>query len=110
MMHYRHGDLLIVPTDELPRDAQKVKRVGGRLVLAEGEVTGHAHAIADRSASLYELVAPGDVTEMRQRFLAVESRAALTHEEHGTIELPAGIYQVFRQVEDTGRESWRVAD
>jgi len=110
MKHYRHGDLLIVPTDEVPKNAQKIKRVGGRLILAEGEVTGHAHAIADRSASLYELVSPGDVAEMRQRFLTVEKAAALAHEEHGTINLPAGIYQVFRQVEDTGRESWRVAD
>ena len=52
----RQGDVLLVPVEGLPQGSesrqQKVERVGGRLVLAEGEATGHAHAIEGPGAQL----------------------------------------------------------
>jgi hypothetical protein len=79
------------------------------VVLAEGEATGHAHAIADPGALLFE----GDGEE---RFLELVEAAMLTHEEHETIVLPPGAYRVIRQREYTPEPSssdarWRyVAD
>ena len=45
---YRQGDVLLIPTDAIPEKAKRVTRDAGRIVLAYGEVTGHAHAIASR--------------------------------------------------------------
>jgi hypothetical protein len=42
---YRQGDVLILETAAAPTDAVEVPRDKGRIVLAYGEVTGHAHAI-----------------------------------------------------------------
>lgn len=105
----RHGDLLIRPAT-IPDDVRKVRRTGGRLILAEGEATGHAHAILDRTADLYDLIAPGDVDEMRRRFLRVDAEVALVHEEHATLTIPPGEYEVIRQVEYAPEELRVVAD
>lgn len=102
MEQYRQGDVLIMAGQELPMSLAAVPRDGGRVVLAEGEVTGHAHAIADRHAILYE--GEGD-----ERFLEVFSEVALTHEEHDTIYLPPGVYQVVRQREYAPKPSNRDA-
>ena len=45
----RQGDILLVPVDGLPTGAVSVARTG-RLVLADGEATGHAHAVHERHA------------------------------------------------------------
>ena len=47
----RQGDLLLVPIAGLPEGADRVR--SGRLVLAEGEATGHAHVVDDERASLH---------------------------------------------------------
>lgn len=98
---YRQGDLLFISTDKIPETAKKVRRVKGRIVVALGEATGHAHAIADRHADLYELIDSADVAEMRVRFLHVDAEVALVHEEHHTVTLPPGDYEVRRQREYT---------
>jgi len=48
---YRHGDVLVAKVKTIPGKA--VKRP--HLVLAEGEMTGHAHRIAEAgSAEMYQ--------------------------------------------------------
>ena len=47
----RQGDVLLVPASR-PGDAKPVGRDCGRVVLAYGEVTGHAHAIRSHGATL----------------------------------------------------------
>jgi len=95
-MIYRQGDVLIMRVDESPDDFGErtaVQRDEGRIVLAYGEVTGHAHAIADDHATLWLL--PDD-----DRLLTVEGAdVALRHEEHATIVIPPGTYRVRRQRE-----------
>ena len=86
----RQGDVLLVAVPELPKDAVRQPRQG-RLVLAEGEVTGHAHAILEPDAREFRV---GD-----ERFVLVRSKAQLVHEEHAPIELPAGAYRVVIQRE-----------
>lgn len=93
---YRQGDILIIPVDpEIDWiDAERAKRVPRdrlRVVLAYGEATGHAHAIASLGATLYE--------QDDERFLHLRLPATLRHEEHARIKLPAGKYRVVQQVE-----------
>jgi len=105
----RQGDVLIIATTaELPKQAALVPRDKGRIVLAYGEVTGHAHAIADSDAQL--LSAPG--TEDRFLQIMASSGVSLQHEEHATITLLPGTYIVRRQREYTSADMApvRVAD
>jgi len=100
---YRQGDVLLVPVPEIPADATPGRREQGRIVLAHGEATGHAHAIADPDAEILE---DGAI-----RYLRVGDRgAALTHEEHGPIQLPPGTYRVVIQREYTPEGNRNVRD
>ncbi len=94
--HYRQGDVLLVAVPAIPDDARPLPRDHGRIVLAFGEATGHAHAIADPQAALLG-------TEFEERFLNVlrEGGVLLRHEEHDPVLLPQGVYQVRRQREYT---------
>jgi len=100
----RQGDVLIVPVKKIP----KGNRVGcdrdrGRLILAHGEATGHAHAIASPNASLFEVA--GKV------YLSVDGDCVtLDHEEHAKITLPRGDYEIIRQREYSPEEIRNVAD
>ena len=86
---YRHGDVLIAPVDEIPEHAAKQHD----LVLARGEVTGHAHRIeTEGMAELYE----HDGTLYLR---VVDTPASVVHEEHRKIDLPPGSYRVWRQRE-----------
>lgn len=91
---YRQGDVLIRQVRALPEGATKVP-MSGRIVLAHGEVTGHAHAIAPGQAEEYQTSSKDIV----QRFLRVVEHADVTHEEHATVPLPAGIYEIVQQRE-----------
>ena len=83
------GDVFITPVPAIPTDAQPRPHC----VLAEGEVTGHSHRIAEAGdARLY--------AHPTALFLEVTAeRATVTHEEHGPIVLPRGSYRVWRQRE-----------
>ena len=86
-MQYRHGDLLIAKIDEIPSEAKRINR----LILAYGEATGHAHALQD-----------GELFDMDGTlFFSLAVETELTHQEHDTIIIPPGDYQVIRQREYT---------
>jgi len=53
MKAYRQGDVSIMAVNSVPKQARKVK---GELVLAPGELSGHAHRIVEGQASLHQLV------------------------------------------------------
>jgi len=95
----RQGDILLVPVEKLPDGLTEVPREKGRIVLAEGEATGHLHAIEANEATFLA----SDLEEIEGRFLAVEGEAAveLTHPEHDTVTLQPGNYEVRRQREYT---------
>jgi hypothetical protein len=102
---YRQGDVLLVAVAAIPQDARPLPRDQGRIVLALGEATGHAHAIADPGAALLE-------TQLQDRFLQVlaEGGVLLRHEEHDPVLLPRGTYQVRRQREYVAGDWRMVAD
>jgi hypothetical protein len=93
---YRQGDLLMLklPGVEVVKlDATStVSPVGGRVILAAGEATGHTHSVDATAARLYEGAGA-------DRYLHVEACCDLTHEEHGMIPLDVGWYRVIRQRE-----------
>lgn len=100
---YRQGDVLLIPVNDLPENLSEVPRENGRLILAHGEATGHAHAVTSREAVLLESLT-GD------RYLSLSKSTILTHEEHAHPELPAGNYRVVRQREYTPAGIINVAD
>ena len=87
---FRQGDVLLLAVDALPEQAEPEPR-SGRIVLAEGEVTGHAHALEERDARTF--------THEGERYLLTKSKAQLIHEEHAPIEVPPGAYRVVIQRE-----------
>ena len=102
MRQYRHGDVFLREIAELPTAARRTL-VEGDVILAYGEVTGHAHRIATPGVAMWNA--------STQEYLTVETPAALTHEEHGTITLPPGTYEVIHQREwDLSGEVRRVVD
>lgn len=123
----RQGDVAIFRVNSLPTGALKERlRERGRVVLAHGEVTGHAHAIADKKVIQYDAPNATEAARMLFRdvgleteitehnapsFLAVEEPATIEHEEHSPIALEPGSYVVLRQREwsDTD-EPRQVAD
>jgi hypothetical protein len=102
---FRQGDVLLVEVARGPSDARPVQREAGRLVLAHGEVTGHAHVIAAAAA---ELVTPEQADELY--LLVYGDDIVLEHEEHDAIPLPPGHYRVIRQREYTPESVRFVAD
>lgn len=87
---YRQGDVLLQKVEQLPPNLTPVAW-DDRVVLAYGEVTGHAHAISTLHASMF--------TTQGERYLEVRPGALLVHEEHATIALPEGFYKVIQQRE-----------
>lgn len=92
----RQGDVLLIPVAaNSTRTGEKIKPESGRVILAHGEATGHAHAVSAKLAALFAIVDSAD------RMLRVSRPAKLQHEEHGHIPLPIGDYVVRRQKEYT---------
>jgi hypothetical protein len=97
---YRHGDVLLRPVDRLPPQVQP--RSGA--ILAHGELTGHSHRIQQTEA--VQLWVQGN-----NLFLEVKQpKVTLIHEEHRSIDLSQGFYQVWRQREYHPEAYVEVAD
>lgn len=89
---YRHGDLLLIPiADPIAVGADH----DTDLILATGEVSGHAHRVHGWGATSHG------------RHLSLPRGGQLTHEEHVTITLPPGRYEIIRQRTWTQRGEWR---
>lgn len=102
----RQGDVIIVATTSIPKGLKEVPRENGRVVLAHGEVTGHAHVIDDPAVLFLE----SDLKEMGDRFVRIENDCQVVHDEHDPITLPAGDYLIRRQREYSAEEIRQVAD
>lgn len=101
----RQGDVICIEVEAIPTGAKDVTPEGD-VILAYGEVTGHAHRIVQtKEAPKVRVWSAG-----AERFLQVVSAAPLTHEEHATIVLDRPIYKQVYQVEERGEEVRRVAD
>lgn len=96
---WRQGDVFIISTDAVPPEATP-----RRPVLAEGEVTGHAHRLATTDAAAV-LGFEGLL------FLSVSGdEATVLHQEHAPVTIPRGNYIVRIQREYHPKEIRRVVD
>ena len=86
----QQGDVTLKRLDAMPTGKRvRLKRSPrGRLVLAEGEHTGHEHAVEETDAELIQI---GE-----RMILKLERSATIVHEEHKPITLEPGIYEVGR--------------
>ena len=122
LLQLRQGDVQIQQVTALPKDCTELPPEGNRIVLAHGEVTGHAHAIYDHARpSAAEEIAGAAIARAQakarlwrspsgERYLEVIETVNLTHEEHSPHVLPPGYYHLPQQVEYTPAELRRVAD
>jgi hypothetical protein len=93
MQPIRQGDVILLSAVHV--EGQKLPH----LILAEGEVTGHTHRIAEGQAELYE-------QEGRLYLSVISDSAMLAHEEHHPISIPKGNWMVKIQREYQP-EGWR---
>ncbi len=104
-MQLRQGDVFLEKIDD-PVDFQNMKKIErdkNRVILAYGEMTGHAHVVLSPATSLFE-------DPEGERYLQVEEDTSLDHEEHSTLPLYSGIYKVSIQREYSPKEIKRVVD
>jgi hypothetical protein len=110
---FRHGDVFLIPTTKKPTaQAQRVTDKG-RVILAYGEVTGHAHEVVGAGTlDNADAVPPMELFQEPdgRRLLVISRPSALQHEEHGRIDLPVGGYEVIQQREYTPGAIRNVAD
>ena len=91
---YRQGDVLLCARAEIPVTAIPVSSDGDRVIVAFGELTGHAHAFAAHQARLFR-----DEPSGRSFAAIAKGGAWLLHEEHDPIHVPEGRYELRRQRE-----------
>lgn len=99
----RQGDVLLKPILRMPSGVRPRGDKDG-IVLAYGEVTGHAHAIHDLDNCDVLVGSDGRV------FLKVKASVDLRHEEHSTIQVLPGNYEVVIQREYSPEETRDVQD
>ena len=121
-LQLRQGDVFLQRIGKLPAGAVEVPNERGRIVLAHGEVTGHAHAIADHvetvgataAAEIAEALIARCKAKLYEhggdRYLVVDEPVNLTHEEHSPHIIPPGVYEIPVQVEHTSEFVRVVAD
>ena len=83
------GDVVITAIDMLPQNAKKKSYSNDRLILAEGENTGHAHAVYGDGAELWEDARNKDL------YLVALKEVQVIHEEHRPVIIAPGTYKVF---------------
>ena len=97
---WRQGDVFLIATSSLP----VAGRMERRPVLAEGELTGHAHRLGDPASGRVFSVGSDLYLEV------LADTATIVHEEHGPVTLPRGGYAVRIQREYSPQEIRRVVD
>ena len=110
---FAQGDVLIDRVEDIPISGIiKPKGSDGATVLAEGESTGHRHAIHDRVTMFRDDSLARDIpTGLYIGHVRVEGPSArVEHDEHDVIELPRGTYRVRRQRELEPKDAHLVAD
>jgi hypothetical protein len=108
----RQGDVLAQKiNEEMPSSLKTLADSAKQdVVLAYGEVTGHAHRLhrqarADGGSDAISYAHPLAPTE--PAIVHVLNPVALRHEEHTALEIPAGVVRISRPYEYVGAELLR---
>ena len=110
---FAQGDLLLERVaDTAPSGTVTENLEGVAMVLAEGEESGHRHAIAERVTMFRDEKLAADIpTGLYIGHVQVASPSArVTHEEHAPITLPRGTYRIRRQRELGPKDARVLAD
>ncbi|MGO9461467.1 MAG: hypothetical protein ACLP1W_15380 [Rhodomicrobium sp.] len=110
---YAQGDLLIERVADIPVSGTPVQPgTDGAAVLAEGEMTGHRHAIYDRVTMFRDEALAHDIPNgLYVGHLRIDGPCArVQHDEHDAVTLPKGTYRVRRQRELEPKDARIVAD
>jgi hypothetical protein len=109
---FAQGDLLIERVDDIqPAGTILAADQTGATVLAEGELTGHRHAIFDRVTMFREDKLARDIPSgLYVGHVKVEGSAVIQHQEHAPITLTEGTYRVRRQRELEPKDATLVSD
>ena len=101
----QQGDVLVKKVQTIPTEAKKVNPSKRGYVLAEGESTGHAHVIDQvDNAELFQC--------NEQTYLNVLKEIQVNHEEHKTITIDPGFYEIsiVREYDHFKEEAKKVVD
>jgi hypothetical protein len=104
----QQGDVIIISINKLPKGKRtNVALKENRFVLAEGEATGHAHAIEGADVKKVEMFRIGD-----ELFLDVKGNVVVKHEEHHHQTVEKGLYKIdiVREVDPFTEEVRKVTD
>ena len=110
MYYKQQGDVLLIREDnpeilkKVIEQGESINKKGDRVILAEGEATGHAHAMPASKACLYQLGAV--------MYLHVMKACMLEHEEHKQFKVNPGLYQVgqIREINPLDKQVRAVQD
>jgi hypothetical protein len=103
MRIYRQGDVLFKEVKSIPKGGKV--RASGHIL--EGEVTGHIHKIAEAQLAEAEVLDCGAGLFMS---VSAEGGVSIVHEDHHTIVLPPGNYEIVRQREYSPEQIRNVQD
>ena len=105
-MLLQQGDVLLESVNVSVGGHHRIVPTKRGLVLAEGEVTGHAHCISDTQHA--ELVIVDGKTVLN----VTDEPVVIHHEEHGAVEVPPGVYTVrkVREYDHMAEEAREVQD
>lgn len=103
---HRQGDVVLFPVNAMPPGLTPVAPRNGRLIVAEGEVTGHAHALVleKENAELWLDEKAGAI------YARIMAPTPLVHEEHGMQTIQPGIYRYLPEIEYVAQELRRSID
>jgi len=110
---FAQGDLLIERVADIePSGTILAPEASGALVLAEGETSGHRHAIYDRVTMFRDDALAREIPAgLYLGHVKVTGGAALVvHDEHAPLTLLEGTYRVRRQRELEPKDAVLVAD
>jgi hypothetical protein len=106
-IHHGHGE------------ADTIQQAPGqqRIVLAKGEVTGHSHDVIGDGLAVMDVEQQTSkdtaiTAAIGDKILKVTKAAKVVHQEHGTVELPAGEFTVrgVREFDHAENEARKVRD
>lgn len=84
----QQGDVTLMRVDSAPSNGVLIKPSPRGHVLAEGEVTGHAHVVPVDHATMTKVGA--------KLYLTITAPTKVTHEEHGPIDIEPGVWEIGR--------------
>ena len=94
--HYRQGDLLIKKAEDTePKSWEPRRRRRASGILLRGEATGHAHRIRKEDLSKVDVL----IDTAGNLWIRAKEPTQIIHEEHGSIDIAPGFYEVRRQRE-----------